>query len=109
MPGRQHVARFLPSYPSRITTTIRIPGLTAAVHHREPLSRRFPMITDHQVRRLHHLDRHGLPKELAAAKAGMSPKSARKYPLLGRLRSDVKRMDRYCTTRPNAFVDVWPQ
>ncbi len=66
------------------------------------------MIQDHQVRRLCCLDRQGLPKELAAAKAGLSPKTARKYRRLGRLPSEVKRMDRHWRTRPDPFADVWP-
>ena len=67
------------------------------------------MIQDQQVRRLRCLDRQGLPKELAAAKAGLSPKTARKYRCLGRLPSEVKRMARDWRTRPDAFADVWPE
>ena len=67
------------------------------------------MIQDHQVRRLRRLDHHGLPKELAAAKAGMSPKTARKYRRLGTLPSEVIRMERDWRTRPDPFADVWPQ
>ena len=37
------------------------------------------MLTDHQVRKLRRLDRLALPKELAALRAGMDPKTARKY------------------------------
>ena len=67
------------------------------------------MIHDHQVRRLQLLDRHGLPKELAALKAGLSPKTARNYRRLGRLPSEVKRMDRDWRTRSDPFTEVWPQ
>jgi hypothetical protein len=67
------------------------------------------MIHDHQVRRLRRLDRLGLSKELAAAKAGMSPKTARKYRRLGTLPCEVKRMDRDWRTRLDPFADVWPQ
>jgi hypothetical protein len=67
------------------------------------------MITDQQARRLRRLDVHGVPKEQAAARAGMDPKTARKYRRLGRLPSEVKRMDRDWLTRPDAFADVWPQ
>ncbi len=37
------------------------------------------MITDAQLRMLRRLDQHGAGKELAAAKAGMDAKTARKY------------------------------
>jgi hypothetical protein len=74
-----------------------------------PLTRRFSMITDQQVRKLRRLDQHGVLKELAAAKAGMDPKSARKYRLLARLPSEVLLMDRDWRTRPDPFAEVWPQ
>ena len=67
------------------------------------------MIKDHQIHRLRRLDCQGLLKELAAAKAGLSPKTARKYRRLGRLPSEVKRMDRDWRTRPDPFAAVWPQ
>lgn len=67
------------------------------------------MITDQQVRRLRRLDVRGVPKERAAAQAGMDPKTARKYRRLGRLPSEVRRMERDWLTRPDAFADVWPQ
>jgi len=67
------------------------------------------MLTDHQVRKLRRLDRLALPKELAALRAGMDPKTARKYRRLGRLPSEVKRMDRNWRTRADPFADVWPQ
>jgi hypothetical protein len=67
------------------------------------------MITDQQVRRLRRLDVRGAPKEQAAAQAGMDPKTARKYRRLGRLPSEVQRMERDWLTRPDAFADVWPQ
>jgi hypothetical protein len=67
------------------------------------------MITDHQVRKLRRLDRLGLTKELAALRAGMDPKTARTYRRLGRLPSEVKRMDRDWRTRVDPFADVWPQ
>ena len=67
------------------------------------------MITDPQIRTLRRLDQQGIPKELAAAKAGMDPKSARKYRSLARLPSEVKRMDRDWRTRTDSFAEVWPQ
>jgi hypothetical protein len=66
------------------------------------------MVTDQQIRKLLHLDREGLPKELAAAKAGLDPKTARKYRRTGTLPRAVKRMDRDWRTRPDPFADVWP-
>jgi hypothetical protein len=67
------------------------------------------MVTDLQVRRLRRLDRRGTAKELAAAKAGLDPKTARKYRRLGLLPSEVKRMDRDWRTRPDPFAEVWPE
>src|SRR5260370_21875751 len=67
------------------------------------------MITDQQARRLRRLDVQGVPKEQAAIRTGMDPKTARTYRRLGRLPSEVKRMDREWLTRPDAFADVWPQ
>jgi hypothetical protein len=67
------------------------------------------MITDQQARRLRRLDVQCVPKEQAAARTGMDPKTARKYRRLGQLPSEVKRMDRDWLTRPDAFADVWPQ
>ena len=66
------------------------------------------MVTDHQVRRLRRLDQLGIPPGLAAARAGMDDKTARKYRRLGKLPSEV-RMERYWRTRPDPFADVWPQ
>src|SRR5262249_45528317 len=66
------------------------------------------MLTDHQVRKLRRLDRLALPKELAALRAGMDPKTARKYRRLGKLPSEVKRMDRNWRTRSDPFAEVWP-
>jgi Mu transposase-like protein len=67
------------------------------------------MITDHQVHKLRRLDLRGAPKEQAAARAGMDPKTARKYRRAGQLPSEVKRMDRDWRTRTDPFTDVWPQ
>lgn len=67
------------------------------------------MITDQQARRLRRFDLQGLPKGQAAAKAGMDDKTARKYRRLGKLPSEVRRMDRSWRTRPDPFADVWPQ
>jgi hypothetical protein len=67
------------------------------------------MITDLQVRQLRRLEQQGTAKELAALKAGIDPKTARKYRRLGRLPSEVKRMDRNWRTRTDPFTEVWPQ
>ncbi len=67
------------------------------------------MITDPQVRKLLRLDRQGTAKERAALKAGMDPKSARKYRRLGMLPSEVKPMHRNWRTRSDPFTEVWPQ
>jgi hypothetical protein len=67
------------------------------------------MVTDQQVRRLRRLDLRGLPKERAADKAGMDTKTARKYRRLGKLPSEVRRMERDYRTRPDPFAEVWPQ
>jgi hypothetical protein len=65
------------------------------------------MVTDQQVRRLFLLDSQGLPKQLAAAKAGLDPKTARKYRRRQRLPSEACSMDRSWRTRPDAFAAVW--
>ena len=65
------------------------------------------MITNQQVRKLRHLDGNGLPKEVAAVRAGMDAKTARKYRRLGKLPSEVKTMDRDWRTHPDAFAEVW--
>jgi hypothetical protein len=74
-----------------------------------PLRRRFSMITDQQIRKLRQLDGRGIAKEVAAARAGMDAKSARKYRRLGKMPSEVKRMDRDWRTRPDDFAAVWPE
>src|SRR5215207_2396506 len=69
---------------------------------------RFSMVTDQQVRLLRRLDQQGLPREVAAARAGMDAKTARKYRRLGRMPSEVRAMEREWRTREDAFADVWP-
>ena len=66
------------------------------------------MVTDLQVRRLRRLDQFGTPAGLAAARAGMDDKTARKYRRLSKLPSEV-RMEHHWRTRPDPFADVWPQ
>jgi hypothetical protein len=67
------------------------------------------MITNQQVRKLRHLDRQGIAKEVAAARVGMDAKTARKYRRLGKLPSEVMVMDRNWRTRPDVFCEVWPE
>ena len=47
-------------------------------------------------------------EEVAAAKAGMDAKTARKYLRLGRLPSELDR-ERNWRTRPDAFAEVWEE
>jgi hypothetical protein len=67
------------------------------------------MITDQQVRMLRRLDGQGVPKEVAAARAGMDAKTARKYRRLGKLPSEAQVMDRDWRTHPDAFAEAWPE
>jgi hypothetical protein len=67
------------------------------------------MVSDQQIRRLLQLDAQGLPRCLAALKAGLDPKTARKYRRLVRLPSEAQIMERSWRTRPDAFADFWPE
>ena len=49
------------------------------------------MVTDKQVRRLFTLSKVARNQEVAAAKAGLDPKTARKWVRLGKLPSEVER------------------
>lgn len=64
------------------------------------------MVTDNQVRRLKKLSNTEKNQEIAASKAGMDPKTARKYLGLNRLPSESKR-ERHWRTREDPFSDVW--
>jgi hypothetical protein len=48
----------------------------------------------------------GKTQEQAAARAGMSPRTARQYERLGKLPSELRQPRRY-RTRPNPFADDW--
>ncbi len=65
------------------------------------------MVTDQQVRRLFMLNEKEKNGTIAAAKAGMDPKTARKYIKMGKLPSQIK-----CThdwrTRKDPFEKDWP-
>ena len=64
------------------------------------------MVTDNQVRRLMKLVQTEKTKVLASAKAGMDPKTARKYLRTGRLPSQV-RQEHTWKTRQDPFEEVW--
>jgi hypothetical protein len=64
------------------------------------------MVTDEQVRRLRKLSNTEKNQEIAASKAGMDPKTARRYLGLGRLPSELKK-DRPWRTREDPFNEVW--
>ncbi len=64
------------------------------------------MVTDNQVRNLMKLLQEEKTFKLAAAKAGMDEKTARKYRKLGILPSESK-IERYWKTRKDPFKNVW--
>jgi hypothetical protein len=64
------------------------------------------MVTDEQVRRLRKLSKTEKNQEVAAAKAGMDPKTAREYLRDPRLPSERKE-DRKWRTRDDPFTEVW--
>lgn len=66
------------------------------------------MVTDAQVRRLMTQIRSGDPVAVAAAKAGMDEKTARKYRRSGKVPSQVK-VPHTWRNRPDAFERVWPE
>jgi len=64
------------------------------------------MVTDEQVRRLRKLSNTEKDQEVAAAKAGMDPTTARRYLRLERLPSELRK-DRSWRTRGDPFREVW--
>jgi hypothetical protein len=64
------------------------------------------MVTDQQIRRLFKLSNTEKSQEIAAAKAGMDVKTARKYLRRRRLPSEGKG-ERHWRTRKDYFEDVW--
>jgi hypothetical protein len=64
------------------------------------------MVTDEQVRRLRKLSNTEKNQEMAAAKAGMDPTTARRYLSLERLPSELKK-ERLWRTREDPFGEVW--
>jgi len=66
------------------------------------------MVKDQQVRRLMRLMQKEKTKAIAAAKAGMDEKTARKYLRLGKLPSEIKGEHSW-RTREDPFADVWAE
>ena len=66
------------------------------------------MVTDKQVRRLFALENIERNREIAASKAGMDAKTARKYLRLERLPSELEAAPRW-RTRPDSFAEVWQE
>src|SRR5437660_6804648 len=65
------------------------------------------MKTDGEVRRMQQARARGKTQEQAAAHAGMSERTVRKYERLGQLPSQVKQ-PRQHRTRPDPFAEDWP-
>jgi hypothetical protein len=66
------------------------------------------MVTDQQVRRLFMLNEKEKSQEIAASKAGMDPKTARKYLKIRKLPSQIKCKHDW-RTREDPFEMDWPE
>jgi hypothetical protein len=66
------------------------------------------MVTDQQVKRLRNFMRRGKSQSIAAGKAGMDEKTARKYLHIGKLPSETK-VEHHWPTRSDPFSEVWPE
>jgi hypothetical protein len=66
-------------------------------------------VTDRQVRRLHALLRAGKPLLVAAMRADMDRKTARKYQDEAKLPSELETWPRTWRTREDPFADVWEE
>ena len=66
------------------------------------------MVSDQQVKRLWRLSGQKLSLEVAAAKAGMDPKTARKYLRDRRLPNEMQQKHSW-RTRPDPFADSWEE
>jgi hypothetical protein len=64
------------------------------------------MVTDEQIRRLYKLLNAEQTQQIAADKAGMDVKTARKYARAKRLPSEMKK-ERHWRTKPDWFEPVW--
>jgi hypothetical protein len=72
------------------------------------VKRRIRMVTDSQVRLLMKLIKEKPSLKVAAAKAGMDEKTARKYRDIGKLPSQVRAPHTW-RTRPDPFSEVWDE
>jgi hypothetical protein len=66
------------------------------------------MVTDEQVRKLMKMIQTEVTQSVAAAKAGMSDKTARKYLRLGKLPSQTTK-PRDWRTHPDIYAEVWEE
>ena len=66
------------------------------------------MVSDQQVKRLWRLAGQKFSLEIAAAKAGMDPKTARKYLRDRRLPSEMRQKHTW-RTRPDPFAEIWEE
>ena len=66
------------------------------------------MVTDYQVRKLMQSLSQGEPLSKAALRAGLDPKTARKYRRADQLPSSLKARHTW-RTRPDPFAAVWPE
>jgi len=66
------------------------------------------MVTDEQVRKLMKMIQTEETQSVAAAKAGMTDKTARKYLRLGKLPSQTQK-PREWRTRPDQFAEIWEE
>jgi hypothetical protein len=66
------------------------------------------MVSEQQVKRLWQLIGQRRALEVAAAKAGMDPKTARKYLRDRRLPSEMRQKHTW-RTRPDPFADCWDE
>jgi hypothetical protein len=66
------------------------------------------MVTDEQVRKLMKIIQTEVTQSVAAAKAGMSDKTARKYLRLGKLPSQTQK-PRDWRTRPDVYAEIWEE
>jgi hypothetical protein len=66
------------------------------------------MVTDEQVRKLMKMIQTEETQSVAAAKAGMSDKTARKYLRLGKLPSQTQK-PREWRTRPDIYAEIWKE
>jgi len=66
------------------------------------------MVSDQQVKRLWRLAGEKWALEIAAAKAGMDPKTARKYLRDRRLPGEMRQKHTW-RTRPDPFADSWEE